>query len=105
MLDIKFIRENLDKVRAAIKNKNSNANLDHALTLDDQRRKLIIESEAIRSRRNEITADLQKEKKEDLIEESKKLKEMLGMKETELKEIEAQWLSARNHLSQSCRQS
>src|SRR3989338_2873574 len=94
MLDIKFIRENLDKVRAAIKNKNSNANLDHALTLDDQRQKLIIESEAIRSRRNEITADMQKEKKEDLIEESKKLKEMLGMKETELKEIEAQWLVA-----------
>ncbi len=94
MLDIKYIRDNQDKVREAIKNKNSNANLEQVLTLDDQRRKLIIESEAIRSRRNEITEDLKKEKKDDLIEESKKLKEMLSMKETELNEVEDKWLLA-----------
>ncbi len=92
MLDIKYIRENEVKVREAIKNKNSNANLDQVLGLDDQRKKLIIEVEAIRSRRNEITKDLQGEKNDALIEESKKLKEMLSMKETELREVEEQWL-------------
>ncbi len=94
MLDIKFIRENTDKVRDAIKNKFSNANLDQVLGLDDQRRKLIIESEALRSRRNEITNKLKQGPEDSLIEESKLIKEKIGMLETELNEIEAQWISA-----------
>ncbi len=94
MLDIKYIRENLDKVQEAIKNKQSNANLDHVFSLDDQRKKLIIEVEAIRSRRNEISAKLQKDKDDELIEESKKLKELLSMKEVELVEVETVWRQA-----------
>jgi seryl-tRNA synthetase len=91
MLDIKYIRDNQDKVREAIKNKLSNANLDQLLGLEEQRKKLIIQVEAFRSRRNEITEKLQKEKDDVLIEESKKLKEQLVMLETEQKEVEAQW--------------
>jgi len=91
MLDIKYIKDNLDKVREAIKNKLSNANLDQLLGLEEQRKKLIIEVEAIRSRRNEIAEKLKKDKDEELIEESKKLKEKLTFLETEQKEVEMQW--------------
>ncbi|MBX4191570.1 MAG: serine--tRNA ligase [Candidatus Doudnabacteria bacterium] len=91
MLDIKYIRDNQAKIREAIKNKNSNANLDQLLGLEEQRKKLIIQVEAFRSRRNEITEKLQKDKDETLIEESKKLKEQLNMLETEQKEIDSQW--------------
>jgi seryl-tRNA synthetase len=94
MLDIKFIRDNQDKVREAIKNKNSNANLDHVLVLDDQRRKLIIEIEAFRSRRNEIANKLKSDRDDVLIEESKKLKEQLVMLETEYQEVQIQWQEA-----------
>lgn len=91
MLDIKFIRENLETVRKAIADKSVNANLDHLIALDEQRRKLIIETEALRSRRNEIAERLKDSREDALIDESKKLKEQLGKLETELTEIELQW--------------
>ncbi|MBX4186679.1 MAG: serine--tRNA ligase, partial [Candidatus Doudnabacteria bacterium] len=91
MLDIKYIRDNQDKVKEAIKNKLSNANLDRLLSLDDQRKKLIIDTEAIRSRRNEIAQKLKKDKDDALIEESKQLKDTVTKIETELAEIELQW--------------
>ncbi len=91
MLDIKYIRENTEKVKAAIKNKQLNVNLDHLISLDDRRRKLIIDSEALRSRRNEISEKLKKGKDDELITESKKLKEELNKLELELKEVEDAW--------------
>jgi seryl-tRNA synthetase len=91
MLDIKFIRENIELVRKAIINKQVNANLDHLIALDDQRRKFIIETEAIRSRKNEISEILKKGKDEDLIKEGKDLKEKLAKLELEQEEVEGQW--------------
>lgn len=94
MLDIKFIRDNQEVVLEAIKNKQMNVSLDHLLSLDDQRRKLTIETEALRSRRNEIAEKLKKGKDEKLIEESKVLKESLGKLDLELEEVEATWTEA-----------
>lgn len=94
MLDIKFIRDNQEVVREAIKNKRLNVNLDHLLSIDDQRRKLTIETEALRSRRNEIAEKLKKGKDEKLIDESKNLKETLSKLELELEEVEATWTDA-----------
>ncbi len=98
MLDIKFIRDNQDIVKKAIKDKQLNMNLEHLLALDDQRRKYIIETEAIRSRRNEITEKLKKGKEESLIFESKDLKEKLAKLETEMKEIEDAWQKEMLHV-------
>lgn len=94
MLDIKFIRENLEQVKAAVKNRQMNINVDHLIAVDDQRRKLIIETEALRSRRNEISEKLKKEKDEQLIDESRSLKEKLGQLELELTEVESQFKKA-----------
>ena len=52
MLDIKYIRENLDEVRKATKNKNREVDLDWLLELDGKRRKLMGEIEKLRGKRN-----------------------------------------------------
>jgi seryl-tRNA synthetase len=66
MLDIKFIRENRDLVKEGVKNKRVNIDIDELLKLDEERRKLLVESEELKAQRNkandEITAFM-KEKK------------------------------------------
>lgn len=82
MLDINYIRENPEKVKKEIKNKNFDPKLvDELLTLDERRRKLIGEIEILRSGRNRA-ADTKD------IESGKKIKEELQKKEPELKGIE-----------------
>lgn len=53
MLDIKFIRDNLDIVKQAMQDLQAfDAPLDVAITLDDERREILIELENLRARRN-----------------------------------------------------
>lgn len=86
MLDINFIRENIDLVKKGITDKGFDASLiDRALSLDEKRRKLILEIEQLRARRNKI-AD---EKKPS--EEGKKIKEQLKDKEPEFEKIEDEY--------------
>jgi len=59
MLDIKFIRDNLDVCREAAKNKGRDVDWDGLLALDDKRRELIGTSEKLREERNKLTRDQQ----------------------------------------------
>lgn len=53
MLDIKFIRDNLDIVRQAMADLQAlDAPVDRALALDDERRQILLELETLRARRN-----------------------------------------------------
>jgi len=67
MLDIKFIRENVDLVRQSLVNRNLKLDLDVLIKYDDSRRLVLMELEELRAKRNkandEITA-LLKEKKD-----------------------------------------
>ena len=49
MLDIKFIRENPEVVKQALKSRNSKIDIDELLSLDEERRKLLIETEALKA--------------------------------------------------------
>ena len=85
MLDIAFIRNNVDVVRAAIANKRCEVDLDALLAADKERREAISKLEAKRARKNEVAALIPKASKEErpkLIEEGKAVK-------TELEELEA----------------
>ena len=66
MLDLKFIRENREIVKESIKNRRLNIDIDEVLRLDEERRKLLVEVEALKAERNkandEISA-LMKQKK------------------------------------------
>ncbi|NQU74406.1 MAG: serine--tRNA ligase [Candidatus Omnitrophica bacterium] len=56
MLDIKFIRENSDKVKKAMSDRGLKINLDELLSLDEQRRKLLVEGEQLKHKKN-VTSD------------------------------------------------
>jgi len=66
MLDLKFIRENADLVKEGLKNRASKLNIDELLVMDEERRKLLVEVEALKAERNKANdeiAVLMKEKK------------------------------------------
>lgn len=77
MLDIAFIRQNADAVRAAITNKRLDMDLDLLLAADKMRREAIVELDAKRARKNQIAQLIPKAAKDErplLIEEGKAVK-------------------------------
>lgn len=63
MLDIKFIRNNLDLVRQKMTERRANVDLDHFSELDIRRRDLLQEVENLRSERNTVSKDIGEKKK------------------------------------------
>ena len=63
MLDIKYIRENPDKVKKAIASKNEKGNVDEILRLDEQRRMIITTVEEFKAERNRVSAKIPQMKK------------------------------------------
>jgi seryl-tRNA synthetase len=64
MLDIKFIRNNVDRVKRAIELKNDHADIDRLLELDAEKRKLLTEVEELKHRRNKVSDDIGRMKKQ-----------------------------------------
>lgn len=94
MLDIKFIRENPDKVKEAARKKRIKADVDGLLKLDEERRDLMQQSQELRNQRNTVAKQVNKaqgEEKEKLIQEGKNLKEALDTLETQLKSTEEEY--------------
>ena len=89
MLDIKFIRENLDLVEKSTKEKGYKVNIKEILKLDDVRKKELSEVEELRKKRNEIASKMKGGKpSDDLIKEGKAVKEELAAAEAKLSEAE-----------------
>jgi len=89
MLDIKFIRENPDKVKENIKKKfqeDKIKKVDELLEKDKEYRKLLQDSEKLRAERNKLTSEINQLKKQgkDISDLVKKAKELPGkIKEAE----------------------
>lgn len=79
MLDIKFIRENADKVKKAITDKRIVLDLDELLNLDAKRRDLLTELEGLQAVKNQASREIPS-----LPAEEKKVK-LLEMKEVDEK--------------------
>ncbi|HOW42271.1 MAG TPA: serine--tRNA ligase [Candidatus Omnitrophota bacterium] len=58
MLDMRFIRENADLVKTALQKRNSKFDLDSVLRVDDDRRKVLGEVEALRARQNKANDEI-----------------------------------------------
>ena len=98
MLDLNFIRENPDKVKAALKDLNTEAPIDEILELDHQRRDLLKEVETLRQERNvgskaigrlmqqgkKAEAEAQKQRMSDIGDKIKELDEQLRQIEADL---------------------
>lgn len=93
MLDLKFVRENLDKVAEAMKNRHTEVDLDAFRKLDQERRDLLQEVEADKSMRNSVSAEISKMKKngEDASEKilsMRTLGDKIAETDKKLKEVE-----------------
>jgi len=93
MLDIKFIRENFDLVRKGSEAKGLTVNLGEIISLDEKRRALIQEDETLKAKRNRVSAEIGKKKKEGadttaLIAEMDVVKNRIQTLDHELREVE-----------------
>ena len=95
MLDIKFIRENINRVKKSIKDRGMDVDIEKLLKIDEKRRAQIQKVEELRSKHNKITKDVSKlsGKEKDLaIVESKKIKEKLDKVENDLFVLEKDFI-------------
>lgn len=60
MLDLKFIRENIDLVKKGLAAKRVNLNLDELIELDVQKRKLIAQGDELKSKKNTANDEITK---------------------------------------------
>jgi seryl-tRNA synthetase len=94
MLDVQFIREHLDEVKANCRHRNVRAEPDRVVQLDDERKHLVQETQTLQQRRNELSKLIPKEKdgakKQALIQEGQNLRERIAGLEARLKQVEVE---------------
>lgn len=92
MLDYKFIKDNLAAVKENIKNRNMTADADLVVELFDKRTELVTEQQLLQQKRNEnakaMKQKLDNDKRQELIEIGKKLKEEVAIVDEKLADIE-----------------
>src|SRR5580698_8074483 len=89
MLDIAFIRQNADIVRAAVTNKRLTLDVDALLTADRIRRENVVKLDERRARRNVLSASIPKaspEERAKLVAEAKEVRADIERLEPELAE-------------------
>jgi seryl-tRNA synthetase len=94
MLDIKFIRDNLELVKAGAVKKHITVDLDRLLVVDEKRRELMTAVEAARAKQNEASQKIPTAspvEREQLLSEMKVLKDALVERDEELKSVMVEW--------------
>jgi len=86
MIDIKFIRENIDKVKKGIKTKGLNIDIDKLLILDREKRKLISQVEELKAEKNKLGKD-DVDKARKIKKQIKELEPKLDEKEKEFNKL------------------
>jgi seryl-tRNA synthetase len=94
MLDMKFIRENPDAVKAGISKKKETIDIDQLLKLDEARREVIRQVEQLKADRNQASIDIAEKKKagknaDKEIEAMRLVGEKISEFDTKLREIES----------------
>jgi seryl-tRNA synthetase len=93
MLDLKFIHENRDLVRAGAEAKGITIDLDTICAVDDKRKALIQEGDVLKAKRNQVSAQVGKIKKEggdasSVIAEMESVKTRIQEIDSEMREVE-----------------
>ncbi|MDF2565272.1 MAG: serS [Massilibacillus sp.] len=94
MLDIKFVRDNPEKVQEALKNRGNSMTLDAFIELEKERRQILGEVENLKSKRNAVSQQISvmkknKENADDLVLEMRQVGEEISKLDARLKEVEA----------------
>ena len=95
MLDLKFIRSNLDKVKQMLKNRGYDLDISVFESVDKERREILSSLEGLRHQRNRVSEDIaaMKKKGEDasqIIAEMKQVSAEIKEREVELSQVEDQ---------------
>lgn len=93
MLDIKWIRENTDRVRENLKNRHHDTDVDEIIRLDEERRTLLAEVEQWKADRNAASKKIAKCKKEggdasEIIARMKKVSDAITGHDQRLRDVE-----------------
>ena len=93
MLDLKFIRSNLDKVKEMLKNRGYDLDISVFESVDKQRREILTTLESLRHQRNRVSEDIAAMKKKgeeasQIIGEMKKVSAEIKEREAELSQVE-----------------
>lgn len=94
MLDINFIKENKEVIKAGAKKKRIDFDVEKLLSVDEDRRSVLQEVEKLREKQNKANENISKasgEAKESAIKEMRDLKEDLQEKEAKLQKIMEKW--------------
>ncbi|MBX2866742.1 serine--tRNA ligase [Candidatus Kaiserbacteria bacterium] len=94
MLDIKFIRENLDIVKAGAKKKHIDIDLDRLVALDGERKEKLTAVEEKKARQNKVSEEIahaDDARKQELIAEMQVVKGEIQSAEEELKKVMEEW--------------
>jgi len=86
MLDIKYIRENPDKIKDVCKKRQIDCNIDYILELDKKRREHLQEIEGLKAEQNKLGKDDQ-EKAKEIKNKIKELEPVLNKVEEEFNEL------------------
>ena len=98
MLDIRFIRENAERVQQDALNKGyKNADIEAVIALDDERKTLTTKIDELRTHRNQIAASMKNaggKPSAEQIAEGKKIKEELAVFEKDYRELDKKLTAA-----------
>jgi len=86
MLDVKFLRQNIDFVRRKMLERDVDIDLDGFVSLDSRRRDILQEVEALRSERNNVSKEIGQRKKDR--EDASELIEKMSKVSTRIKELD-----------------
>lgn len=94
MLDIKFVRDNMEIVQQGLVNRGNNTNLDEFLTLEKERRVLLSQVEVLKNKRNTVSQEISqlkraKENADELVAEMRLVGDRIADIDTTIKEVEA----------------
>jgi len=97
MLDIKFIRENIDIIKDGARKKHIDFDVDELVKADDERKAFLLETEELKAKQNKLSEEVSRTQdateRTRLISEIQPLKEELKTKEEKLKEVMQNWQS------------
>jgi seryl-tRNA synthetase len=94
MLDINFIKDNKEVIKAGAKKKRIDFDVEELLSVDDDRRSILQDVEKLREKQNKANEKISKasgEEKESAIKEMRDLKEELQKKEAKLQKVMEEW--------------
>lgn len=93
MLDIKFVRNNPQAVKAALAKRGNTVSIEAFLSLDEGRRKRLVDVEQLKNKRNVVSQEIGKLKQsgqpaEDLVLEMRNVSQQIKDMDEEIKQIE-----------------